>query len=278
MVALVVIALTAGAAAGAAPARVQESRQRSDLIAAQEAELRVARMRLDLANAEMQDAQRRFNLGTISRNELAAAEAGLRAMESVVQRISINLDEIRASGLAPRDDISAPLVAERDFVAQRVQLELRAAQDRLLSVEQSVNDVARRQRVGVVSPMELAEAEADLQRARSELRKLTEVLDLRQQVLSQRLSAEESERRLDLIRAVQDRDNLRNMLELAEQRLETVRTRVAIGRSEAGELDLKRAELEVLQRRIELSQAERQVQIREELARRAVRSDTIRNR
>jgi hypothetical protein len=68
------------------------------------------------------------------------------------------------------------------------------------------------------------------------------------------------------------------MLELAEQRLETVRTRVAIGRSEAGELDLKRAELEVLQRRIELSQAERQVQIREELARRAVRSDTIRNR
>jgi hypothetical protein len=38
------------------------------------------------------------------------------------------------------------------------------------------------------------------------------VLDLRQQVLSQRLSAEESERRLVLIRAVQDRDNLRNML------------------------------------------------------------------
>lgn len=275
-VALVVIALSLGAAAGAAPARVQEVRQRTDLIEAQQAELRVAQLRLDLAQAELRAAQQRYNIGAISRTELAAVEADLHARESVMQRIALNLDEIRAGSAAPRDDIAAPLVGDRDFVKERLQLDVQAAQERLSAVERSFAEVERRQRLGVVSPMELAEAEADLGRARLELRRLTGVLDLRQQVLLERLSAAESERRLELIQATQDRDVLRSMLALAEQRLETVRMRVALGRNQSGELDLKRAEVDVLQRRIELDQAERQIQVLEELARRIERRDTIR--
>jgi outer membrane protein TolC len=190
----------AGAAAGAAPAWVQEARQRSDLLVAQQAELRIAQMRLEVASAALADARQRYDLGVAGREALAAAEMEVALMQAKLRRIAINIEEVEASGIPPLDDISAPLVDDRDFVTERLRLDLVKAQQRLVAAEQTFGEVERRHRLGSgVSSVALAEADVALQQARSELAMLAETLDLREQVLQQRLSAAESQRRLQLI-------------------------------------------------------------------------------
>jgi outer membrane protein TolC len=272
-VALVVVALTAGAAAGATPALVQEARQRSDLIAAQQAQLRLAQMRLDLAAAALGEARDRFSAGLISREELGAVEAEMAMMQANLRRLAINLEEIEASGATPRDEISAPLVDGRDFVTERLRLALAEAQQRLVAAERTFEETERRHRIGrVVSSGAVAEAEAALQQARSRLAELAERQDLREEVLDRNLSAAESERRLQLIQATHERDTARRLLDVASERLR--QTRVRFGTGIVSELELKRAELEVLERQVELQQIERQIRFLEEFQRRGTGPDT----
>src|SRR5688500_7516131 len=86
---------------------------------------------------------------------LAGASRGTRAA-----RAQLNSEEIEASSQPPRDDLNAPLVGGRDFVTERIRLDLANAQHWLVVAERALATADRRVRVGAVS--DLARAEAQL--------------------------------------------------------------------------------------------------------------------
>lgn len=216
-----------------------------------QAEENLARTRLALAKAEYEDVKRRFEVGTAGHDSLTAAEQQLHAMELAVQRLRLNLAEIQATSAAPRDDLDAPLIGRRDFVRERLMLQLQMAQQALVAAEQARAEAVQRARVGVASRLEELRSETELLEARNRMQLLQNMLDLRQQHLRGSLTSQQlatAQRRAELMAAAQRAEQ---ELVLARSRLEEIRRQARVGL--ADQLEAKRAELAVLEREMELT-------------------------
>jgi hypothetical protein len=253
----VIIALAIGAAASTAYGQVQDGRERSSLLQVAELELQVARQQEQLVRTQLEVARRRYQLGIVGRDEVSSAEASVTIAEALRRRVEINIAEIRARSAAPRDDLAAPVVGGRDFVRERLQLELTMARARMAAAQQEAEDLSRRQQLGLVS--ELAVMEAQLQRWTAAFAGGVHArrLEGRQEIVAgtatyadveARIRTQES--RLAMMLAVQRRD-------LAAARLEHVREQHRLG--QADRAHLLRAELELAEKIAEVGRYEAQL-------------------
>ena len=247
----VFVALILGVAVGAVPGQVQDAKQRELLTTAAQAEEQLVAMRLDLARTALEEARRKFEVGLLTRTSLVAAESALRGMESRLAKIRLDTEEIQATSRAPRDEISAPLVGSRDFVTERLRGDLRAAEQRLSLAEAATLEARRRYEVGTASPLALREAETDVTRAKSDLQRLAAKLALRKQFVAGGVEVADVERRMQRLELQHDADIAETLLKLAQDRLANLQKKYEIGT--ADQIELKRAELDVLERRAELA-------------------------
>jgi len=158
----------------------------------------------------------------------------------------------------PRDEISASVVGSRDFVGERLRLDLIAAQQRLSSVEAAAGTAQRRVEVGTASRVALLEGQAELSRAKS-VAASASALDLRKEVISRSIPPADAERRPQRLELMSEADVARTLHQLAEERVANLRRLHEIGR--ADQLELKRAEVEVLERRAEMEAIARRLQL-----------------
>jgi len=248
----VLLALVIGGAGGLAHGYAQESRDRDQLLDSARAEESLIKLRLDLARAEREQAKQRVDTGTAERQLLIVAEDRVRAVEASLARLHLNMEETRASGAGPRDDLQAPLVAQRDFVSERLMIDLATAQRTLAIAEQEDARAQERWRVGVAQRAEVQQADADLLRIRLRMQMLSETLALRRRAVQGEVKPEEISaalRKLELTQMVQ---SLRQEIELSQTRLDEAKRRFAVGA--APELDVKALELRILEQQAELRQ------------------------
>jgi hypothetical protein len=258
LAALVVVgALAVGGIGGVASERVQDARDRDRLIESVRSEQALAQLRVDLARADYQDARRRFEVGTADRESLEAAERRLREMETALAKLQLDIEEIRATSAAPRSELDAPLVGDRDFVRERLALELENAQRALVAAERAVEDARGRVEVGTGTRAALLQTEAQLAQARSEMQRLRAMLDMRQRALRGEIKAEELARSVRRTTVTLQLERAQRELLIARQRVQELRRSVEVGM--ATPLDFKRAEVELLEREVELKR------LREEL-------------
>lgn len=246
----IAMAITIGAAGGVASGQIQDARQRDMLMQSVRAEEELLRTRLELARAEYEDARRRFEVGTAGRESLVAAELQARAMETALQRLHVDLAEIQATSAGPRNDLDAPLVGTRDFVRERLMLDLQTAQHELAAAERALKDVRERVSVGTASDTARFQVEADLAAAQERMQVLSAMVSLRQRFLRGELQAEDlaaAQRRTELQLAQQ---RAAREIRLARERLDQLRKRVEVGL--AGQLEVKRAEIAILELELEL--------------------------
>ena len=246
----IAVAIIVGAAGGIASGQIQEARQRDMLVQSARGEEELLRTRLELARAEYEDARRRFEVGTAGRESLIAAELQVRAMETALQRLHVDLAEIRATSASPRNDLDAPLVDKRDFVRERLMLDLQTAQHELAAAERALKDVRERVSVGTASDTARLQAEADLAAAQERMQVLGSMVRLRQRFLRGELQADEvamTQRRTELQLA---HERAAREIQLARERLDQLRKRVEVGL--AGQLEVKRAEIAILELELEL--------------------------
>src|SRR5688572_28885411 len=215
---ILLIGLTLGAGVAVASAQVQQSRDRATLLTTMESEQRVAEMQLELVRNELELVRRRVEAGVVGRESLSQAESALRAAEIKMNRVQLNIAEIRASGAAPRDEISAPLVGNRDFVKERLQLDLVLAQQKLAVAEQTAAETDRRVQLGVVDRLAALQTKAELTRARVDLELLARTVELREQFL------QEKQQPADVANAVQ-RLRLQSELQFMQEHHAMQRTR-----------------------------------------------------
>jgi hypothetical protein len=250
-------AVILGVVVGAAPAQVQDARQRDSLLATAQADLRLAELRLRLVREEYAAATQRAEIGLGSTAERAAAAAQLRQAEAQLQAIRLNIEEIHATAAAPRDDITAPAVNGRDFVRERLTLEAAGVQRAMAAAEEAMRESERRKAIGAESAIAVQQRELEVQLARMQLSLLAQKMELRKRFLDSGLTALEAERELRTT-------ELRHALMLAQrraavamERLKFVQERVKAG--VAARAELLRAELEVLERRSEIERIEAQL-------------------
>lgn len=248
--AVVLVSLAIGATAGLASAQMRDGARRDSLLDAAKADAALAALRLDLAQQQAADAKRKADVGAITVQSLLDAEAQLRLMEALAMRAKYNIDEINASALPPRDDLGAPLVKGRDFVKDRIQLDLFAAQQRLTALEAAQTEAERRVRVGAALQATQIEAQGEVLRARAALAALAARLNLRKEFLEKGTPVDELSRRLREAELRGDAYTAQQSLSLAQARLALIEKQRSAG--VVGDVELLSAQLQVREQQIEL--------------------------
>ena len=248
-----------------AAGQVQDARQRDSLTTMLDARKQLATLRMELARQELARAQGSFDAGVITKEVLATAQSDVRAMETALARLQLELEEVRGSALAPRDELWAPLVGARDFVKERMHLDLALAEDRLRAAERGAEEAERRVQVGIVSKGEADAARAGVLDATSELELLSAKLGVRDQFVRGQLTAEEVARRVDRIELEHALKRVLLRLQQARERMRSLRYRQRVGVT--SEFEAKKAELDAL----ELQMAAERLQAQLDAVRAAIR-------
>ena len=256
--AMLVLAMVVGGIAVGASGELQDARERQAVLDGAQSELKLIKLRVELAKADFEQTRQRFEVGAVGRETLQAAERELRAQESALARLQLDIEETQISSATPRNELQAPLVGGRDFVRERLLLDLRAAQRDLAGAEQAIEQARQRVEVGVAPPATVLVAEVEVAEARARLKQLQGTIELREQAVRGEIKAEDvasMQRRMELML---HRDRLRREIELGRTRIEDIRRQVETG--VASQLDLKRAEVELLERETELQRVERELE------------------
>lgn len=253
--ALLAIGLVLGVGTQIASAQVQGAKERSEYERERRTERELAAMRLKLAREAATKAQQDYAAGAISRQALLTAETEVKVSELAILKLELELEEIRSTSRAPRDELWAPKVQGRDFVRERLQVEAAAAQERMKSAEDRAKVAEERRAVGAEVETELVQTQRDLLEARREFELQAMKMRLREEAVAKELPSEEVVKRSRRIEAEAAVRRARQRLEMASRRLETVKQRVKGGMAVL--LDEKRAELEVLESQAELEAASR---------------------
>lgn len=256
--AIVGVSVAIGTTAGFASAQIRQNAGRDSLLAAARAEAGLAKLRLDLARAQADDVSLKVRVGAVDQQQLANATADLADMQAKMNRAGLNIEEITASGRAPSDDLNAPLVDGRDFVKQRIQVELMAVQQRLRAAESSQMEAERRARVGMEDDASQASASAEMARAKARMSVLAKELELRTEFLSKGTAVEDLAQRLNKVQLTADAFVAQEELKTAQARLALIEKRRAAGT--ADDVELLRARLDVKEREVELQKIARRLQ------------------
>lgn len=249
--AVLLATLAAGTTAGLASAQIRQGAQRDSLLESAQSDLSLVALRLQLAQATVTDARSKVAAGVAGRGTLTAAEADLRQIEALAARAKLNVDEIRATAMTPRDDLNAPVVGGRDFVSERLMLDLFTAQQRLTAAEEAQREAERQFRVGAVSELAVLDAELRVTEARAALGTLAERQMLRKEFVSQGTPGEQLNRRFQQAQVRFDAHVASEAVKMLRQRLDAVRKQRAVGT--ASDLDVLRAEIQLKEREAEFA-------------------------
>ena len=176
-----------------------------------------------------------------------------------LRRIRLDMEEIRLTSATPRNDLQAPLVGKRDFVRERLMLELDTAQRALAAAEEGVAQAQQRVSVGVAPQLAKLQADAELEAALGRMQQLSIMIDIRERSVAGGMKVEElvaEQRRMELNL---QHERAQREMELAKVRIQELRRMVEFG--QASQLELKRAEVELLEREVELKKIRQEIEL-----------------
>ena len=184
--ALVLLSLSVGAGGvvaaehmQSAEERAQQQRQREILQRRTQIEREVAESRLKHAEMEMERLKLLLENKVVSKGEYDRASAETENARREVRRLTIDLDEIASTGVAPRDDLVAPRVNGRDFVTERLQLEVSRMQGTLEALEREHQRTLLLAEQKLIGDLEVFTARAEISQVRTELTILRKKLEVR---------------------------------------------------------------------------------------------------
>ncbi len=244
--------------AGGVAGRIQVNQQKQLLLAQQQGDVQLAEMQVSLLQKAVDDAKRRAAVGVTGQETVNAAEEELQAASLKLARVRSNVDEVARSGQPVQDDITSPLVAGRDYVTERLQLDHQIAALAAASADKRLKAAKLRHEVGLLGDTELLQAEVEVSRAVGEARTATEKMDLRARFLAGGMTAAEATRQRLLIAARNQLSVAQSEVNVAAKRYALLQTQVKVGA--ADEVDMLKAQLDLLTKQQDLAQLLARVQ------------------
>jgi hypothetical protein len=218
-IALIVGILTTGVTVVKATEYVRDSWKKKIEIARLETDVQIKKARLESTREMAAQTESRFADGLIRENEQMMMKYAVERAELALKQAQVNLDEVYATGDAPDNSLYAPVVGSRDFVSERLQLEIAAAK---LDFELSGGQFEHAQQrvlTGIVRESELASVQMAMAGGKVHLEKLQSRLELRKRFMAGELTAREVEISGRLAQAQRN-------LHVAKQRLELLQSQV----------------------------------------------------
>ena len=182
-----------GAAAMGASQQIGESWRRELLEARLEVQVQLARQRLQVQLDALGLTRDQVAQGVRSDQDLVYFEYQIAEAESEAATKALELEEVRRTGREPLGELSSPLVDGRDFVSERIQLQMRLAHQHLDMVRQEQDVTQRQADAGLVGRQEVEARDVVAREAELELDALARKLDLRRAYLDHEISAVEAE-------------------------------------------------------------------------------------
>lgn len=242
--------LVLGAALGVggqfASAQVRDARTRSEIERSILAERELQGFRLDLAKEEVKRIDAAVRVGGMPARALMEAAREQRVSETELQRLDLDLAEVRLTNALPRNELSAPLVGGRDFVLDRLRLRAPLALREEDGATRLAIEADRRVKLGLDPPSAAIDARMRAVDAHREMQLVAMQLRLRAQFLKERLSPAEVTR-LQQQEAMQiEVGRTKELFEFDKERLAQAETQRKAGT--ITEVEFRRVQLEYLER------------------------------
>jgi len=257
---LVACALMTGVAAIKAADLIKDSWRRKIEVAKAETEVRLQRAFVDFKNQQAVKAQDQAAKGLISQEDYHAKKFVADVSVLDLQKVQLNLEEVLVSGEAPRNELHAPLVGGRDFVAERLETEKKTRQLdldlRRSRVEQRLRQLVQK---GLAGKSQLDDFQATSEAEQAAFESAQQRLELRRQFIGGELSAQEVEIRDRMSLAERDLRRAQFNVDYLTKKLEDLR-RLAV-KGMVPESDVQGMQLGVNAAQQELTLAQLEIEI-----------------
>ncbi len=246
--------LLLGVAATKAADLIKDSWRKKIEVARLETEVRIGTALLELKKGHAAQAETRFSLGLISEEEAVDSKRTTAWAEFELEKTRLDLEEVRGSGEAPRDELYAPLVHGRDFVSERLGIRKKTLEaDLALQRESIERKLEIRVDLGLLPKSALEEFKMSMRVRAGEVEDIERSLSLRRRYVSEEISAEDLEIQARMVESEKELRESRNMVEILKSDLEKLRPREAAGMVSPDEVREARFSLESAQARAELA-------------------------
>jgi len=250
MAALIMVSVLCGAAGVLAREQIQDIKNREMLLAEVEGRIQLSVMQLELARTRLEEVQEQFRNELVAEEAVQAATLKCREVETDVARLHLDREEISITGKEPDNNISAPLVGEKDFVSERLRLRMSVAQERATFAEKRMERVRTLSEAGLISAAEVAGIEAEFQDTANRLQYLQYQFMARQRFIEGEITGEEVENEVELNEAKTELDMQRLLLEKARNQFSRIEDLYENGL--ISEVELKHSRVELLEREFEI--------------------------
>ncbi len=252
MAALILISVFCGAPGVATADQVQESRARAILLQQIDLETQLTGAQLQLVRTRLEEVEGLFENDLVNEETVNATKNEVRMVELRYARFQLDREEISLTGREPQQNISAPLVGNRDFVTERFDLDLAEATGILTLAETKSATLHRQVEKGLLSATSTTLRLWDVQvrQAQQRVHYRNILQDLRARFLEGELTAEEAEYRARFAEAESSLNNL--SLEVARENLS--RAEELFEQGAIRESEVYEARLELLQRELRMQQ------------------------
>ena len=254
LAAVVIVSMGVGGAVVAARYQAQDSQQRQQLAANVERRLQLAKAKLDVARSQMALIEQRVATGVESQDAIPEGRQAIVQGEVQISLLESQLAEVRVSGREPQDAISAPLVGGRDYVVDRLKMQLGVPRAALDLENVRLQRYQQRFAVGAATSLDVATSRHHIVELEFALRTLERKIAIRQQFRAKQLDEAMAELRVLEAEAEQRQGIIMPKLDLAKKVHQDFRAKVEMG--VAAPFELKEAELRVYELELELKKAE----------------------
>jgi hypothetical protein len=244
MVAVVLASMAIGGGAVAAAYESRRIEQRDLLLTSYEQRVVIAKKRLALAAEQLKNAQQRVEVGIEPRESVSEAQ--------------LDIEEIRGTGREPMNALSAPLVSGRDFVSERLRVEMTVPVAALQREKHRVQAARTRFEVGLVNSGEVVAAATRVIELESAVAALQRKIEIRQAFLKGGLPPAAADLRGLEAETEMRITTLARRIEFARKHLADLRARIEIGTLDpvnVAEAELQLQELQLAQTKAHLDLA-----------------------
>jgi hypothetical protein len=222
--------LLLGVAATKAADIIKDSWRKKIEIARLETEVKIKTAFLGLKKDRAAQAGNKYSLGLVAEDEALAEKLGAERAAADLERSSLDLEEVKVSGQAPRDEIYSPLVGGRDFVAERLGIEKRVLQaDLELRRARYGRTLKHRVDLGIVPKSAWSEFEAALAGQGAAIGDIENRLVLRRRFLAGEISAGELEIQIRMSAAEKELREAQSAIANIRPQVDELRAKAAAG-------------------------------------------------
>ncbi len=192
-IAVMIGVLLTGVAVTKAADYFKDSWRKKIEMARVETEVELKKVHLESIREMASEVKMRVANGLIREDEYQAMKLALKNEEWDLKRSMLNLDEVKMSGDIPRNELYAPLVGSRDFVSERLKIEIKEVELVLEQLRIHLERVQHLVEKSAVRGDEMVHIQAEIANRKMMIDKIQDRLDLRKRFLEGTVTAREVE-------------------------------------------------------------------------------------